>query len=104
MDNSPESMTINGAELWVEAAGDGPAVVLLHAGIADSRMWDAQWPIARDAFRSVRYDLRGYGRTGLPAGPYAHHDDLRTVLDTLGIPSAVLVAASMAGDIALALA
>ena len=31
---------VNGARLYYEVAGEGHPLVLLHAGICDSRMWD----------------------------------------------------------------
>ena len=43
-------------------AGDGPGVVLAHAGIADMRQWDPQWEALIASLRVVRYDLRGFGR------------------------------------------
>lgn len=33
---------VNGARLYYEVAGEGHPLVLIHAGIADSRMWDDQ--------------------------------------------------------------
>ena len=82
-----------------EAAGDGPTVVLVHAGIADSRMWDAQWRTWSERFRLVRYDLRGYGRSPLSPGRYSHARDLVAILEEVG-PAAV-VGVSMGGRTAL---
>jgi pimeloyl-ACP methyl ester carboxylesterase len=89
---------LNGARLWYELAGAGPAVVFLHHGIADARVWDPQWEPFAERFRVVRYDARGYGRSTLPGGLYSHADDLRALLDLLGIATAVLVAASMGSN------
>ncbi len=50
---------IEGARLWYEERGDGPAVVLLHAGIADARMWDEQVDALAERHRVIRYDMRG---------------------------------------------
>ncbi|MFN8630555.1 MAG: hypothetical protein U0838_09635 [Chloroflexota bacterium] len=36
-------VAVPGGTLWAEAAGEGSGVVLMHAGIADARMWDPQW-------------------------------------------------------------
>lgn len=50
----------------------------------------------------IRYDLRGFGRSALPEETrYRHHDDLRALLDWLGIPSAALLGHSTGGSIAL---
>ena len=50
------------ASLHVEHAGSGPPVVLIHAGVADSRMWDPQWAAWQTRFALTRLDLRGFGR------------------------------------------
>jgi 3-oxoadipate enol-lactonase len=36
---------VNGVDIFYEVAGEGPPLVLMHAGIADSRMWDDQVPV-----------------------------------------------------------
>ncbi|MFE6775462.1 alpha/beta fold hydrolase [Streptomyces sp. NPDC057702] len=88
--------------LSYDVAGDGPALVLLHSGVCDRRMWDAQWPALVDAgYRLVRCDLRGFGET--PAADRSHSDaeDVRELLDTLDIGQAALVGSSYGGRIAL---
>jgi 3-oxoadipate enol-lactonase len=79
-------------------------VVLVHAGIVDSRMWDPQWPLLTGRYRTLRYDMRGFGRSPLPAEPYAHARDLSELLDRLGVDRAALVAVSLGGRVALELA
>ncbi len=90
--------------LYQEEAGDGSAVVLIHAGICDSRMWDPQWETFPRDHRTIRYDLRGFGRSPLTPGPFAHARDLAALLDGLGVERAALVAASYGGQVALELA
>ncbi|HEY7036021.1 MAG TPA: alpha/beta fold hydrolase [Thermomicrobiales bacterium] len=92
---------INGARLAYDLAGEGPVLVLMHAGICDRQMWDDQFAAFARNHRVLRYDVRGFGASNLPPGSYAHHDDLRALLDALAIERATLVAASMAGGIAL---
>ena len=41
-------------ELYHQVEGEGPAVLLIHAGICDSRMWDAQWSSFTAAHRLLR--------------------------------------------------
>ena len=56
--------------------GTGSAVVLLHAGVADRRMWDDVTPALAHSFRVIRPDLRGFGQTPMPPGAYADADDV----------------------------
>ena len=86
-------------ELYREVAGDGPPVVLVHAGICDSRMWDPQWETFRPAHRVVRYDMRGFGRSPLAPGRYSPPADLIALLDELALGPVALVGASMGGGI-----
>jgi 3-oxoadipate enol-lactonase len=90
--------------LYSEAAGEGPAVVLVHAGICDSRMWEPQWASFPRSQRTVRYDLRGFGRSPIPPGSYAHARDLAEVLEMNGLERASIVGVSMGGRVALELA
>ena len=88
---------VNGARLYYEAMGKGPAVVFVHGGLVDSRMWDAQMKPLSKHFRVVRYDIRGYGRSPAPTGEYWPHEDLRALLDYLKIEKATLVGLSLGG-------
>jgi 3-oxoadipate enol-lactonase len=92
---------VNGTRLWYEADGDGPAVVLLHAGIVDSRMWDEHVPAFSARYRTIRYDFRGFGRSPAPAGHYSDVDDLRALLDELQVERAALVGVSKGGSIGI---
>jgi len=92
------------APLHVERAGTGPNVVLIHAGIADSRMWDPQWAGWQARFALTRLDLRGFGRSGRPTGSFSHAGDVVAVLEEAGIDRAHVVGASFGGLVALDLA
>jgi 3-oxoadipate enol-lactonase len=85
-------------------AGDGPPVVLIHAGICDSRMWEPQWAAFASEHRTVRLDLRGFGRSELTPGPFANARDVATLLGELGVERAALVGASYGGQVAMELA
>ncbi len=97
-----QSHVING--LHVEVTGDGAAVVLVHAGIADSRMWEPQWTTWPKAYKVIRFDLRGFGRSSAPAGAYCPAADLLAILDGLDIARAVVVGSSFGGLASLDLA
>jgi len=94
-------LAVAGASLWVEAAGEGPAVVFLHAGIADSRMWDAEFDSLRDTHRVVRLDLRGWGRSEHVPGTFSYYGDVIAILDSLKIERTALVGCSFGSNVAL---
>lgn len=91
---------VNGTRLYYETAGEGPAVVLVHGGLVDSRLWDAQVGPLSKRLRVVRYDLRGFGRSADAHAPFSHLEDLRALLDFLKIGRASLVGLSLGGIIA----
>jgi pimeloyl-ACP methyl ester carboxylesterase len=96
-------ITAGGGQLYYETAGDGPAVVLIHGGSVDLRMWDDLMP-SLTGYQVIRYDLRGLGRSARPAAAYRMADDVPAVLDHLGVPAAVVVGFSTGGAIAAELA
>jgi 3-oxoadipate enol-lactonase len=91
---------VNGTRLYYEMRGHGRAVVLVHGGLVDSRQWDDQMKPLAARYRAVRYDLRGYGRSAAPSGPFSPIEDLRALLDFLEIDRATLVGLSLGGMIA----
>jgi 3-oxoadipate enol-lactonase len=94
------TMPVDDGELSYELRGSGPPVVLLHAGMLDSRMWDAQVELLAPRRTVVRYDARGHGRSSTPTGPFRPHEDLRQLMVGLGIPRAALVGLSGGARIA----
>lgn len=90
-----------GAVLAGEAVGAGPGLVLLHAGVADRRMW--QDTIVRRAagHRVIAYDRRGFGETVTPDEPFRHIDDLDLVLGRLPAGPVALVGCSQGGRVAI---
>ena len=102
--SSQESSTSGVTEhgFYYEARGSGPPVVLLHGFSLDSRMWDGQGAALASRYRVIRYDLRGHGKTTAPITvPFAAHDDLRDLLDDLGVQRATLVGLSMGARVAV---
>ena len=90
-----------GGSVWFEDRGDGPAVVLIHAGIADARMWERQMTSFTSAFRTVRYDDRAFGKSPVPTTPFSPIEDVASLMDALGIGRAALVGNSFGGAIAI---
>ena len=92
---------VPGGKIYAEADGDGPPVVFVHAGVAHLRMWDEQVAVLRDAYRVMRYDTRGYGKTRVDDVPYSNSGDLGLVMDHFGADSAHVVGLSRGAQIAL---
>jgi 3-oxoadipate enol-lactonase len=92
---------LNGTELYAEWSGTGPGLLFLHAGVADSRMWDAEFAAFSDRFRVARFDIRGFGRSAMSPGRFAYHDDVAAVARAAGLERAILVGCSFGGSIAL---
>lgn len=92
---------INGTRLHYSVAGAGEALVLLHGFSLDARMWDEQVARFAQRYRVVRYDLRGFGKSGLPQAPYSHVDDLKGLLEHLGIRRSHILGLSKGGGVAL---
>lgn len=91
---------INGASLYYEMAGSGPAIVLIHGFTLDSRMWDAQFEVFARGHTVVRYDVRGFGRSSVPRGLYSNAGDLDALLSHLNIGRAAVCGLSMGGIVA----
>lgn len=95
---------VNGTRIYYEVAGTGHPLVLVHAGIADLRMWDGQVRVFAEHYSVVRYDMRGFGRSSMVAGPFSHRRDLYDLLRVLGIERACLVGCSKGGQTIIDLA
>src|SRR6476661_10601725 len=76
----------------------------MHGGLGDSGLWEPVVPFLAERFRTIRTDLRFFGRSVGPAGPWSWHDDVVGVLDELGIDRAALVGLSLGGKLALDIA
>jgi 3-oxoadipate enol-lactonase len=88
-----------------EVEGEGETTLVLVSGLADDlHLWDLQMETLLAAgLRVVRYDNRGIGATSKPAGPYTtaqFADDLKALVDHLGLRDFHLAGISMGGMIA----
>jgi 3-oxoadipate enol-lactonase len=90
---------LNGANLYYESHGEGPAVVFLHGAGGNHISWWQQVPSFSQSYRCITIDHRGFGRSTDPdgSGSESYAADLEALLDHLGIASAALVAQSMGG-------
>jgi 3-oxoadipate enol-lactonase len=83
----------------------GGTVVLLHAGVADLRMWDVAVDDLARTYHVVRCDLRGFGGSPVdPGASYSDAEDVLALLDHLGVGGFSLVGASYGGHVALQVA
>jgi pimeloyl-ACP methyl ester carboxylesterase len=88
--------------LAVVDEGDGPPVVLVHAGICDLRSWDAMTPaLVAGGLRVIRYDARGHGGSTTEDVEFSTIDDLVAVLDARGVHQALLVGNSRGGYVSI---
>jgi 3-oxoadipate enol-lactonase len=92
---------VDGGQLYFAIVGEGPVLVLVHAGIADCRMWDDQMAAFSAERRVVRYDVRNFGRTSIAANDFAHHEDLHGLLRHLGVERATILGVSMGGTLTI---
>jgi pimeloyl-ACP methyl ester carboxylesterase len=98
------TVDVNGARLWYDEAGDGQTVLLLHGGLGDSGLWEPVVPFLAERFRTIRTDLRFFGRSTGPAVPWSWEEDVVGVLDALEIERAALLGLSLGGKLALDIA
>ena len=92
---------INGARIHYEREGEGLPVLCLHAGVADSRMWEPQvWPFARH-FDVIRPDMRGFGNSELPPLGWSPTADVLGLMDELQLKPAHLIGCSIGGGVVL---
>lgn len=93
---------VDNARLYYETAGEGVPLVMIHAGVADSRQWNNEFAFFIRDYQVVRYDMRGYGKSEPVDGEFNHLDDLVTILSTLGIHEPVVImGCSMGGGLAM---
>lgn len=94
-----------GAKIHCYESGSGEPVVLLHGNGEDSGYWENQRPVLlRAGYRVIAMDSRGHGQSeagwqGLSFALFA--EDLRTVLDALGVERAHIIGFSDGGNLAL---
>ena len=90
------------AQIWWDAEGEGEPLLLIQGLGYSSDMWWRLLPELTPTFRVIRFDNRGVGRTGVPAGPYpvaTMAADALAVLDAAGETSAHVMGVSMGGFI-----
>lgn len=83
-----------------DLTGQGPAIMLLHAGVADRRMWAEHLaPLAAAGHRVLAVDLPEFGEA--ESGETAPWNAVLETLEALEIERAVLVGNSFGGGVAV---
>jgi pimeloyl-ACP methyl ester carboxylesterase len=96
-----ELVEVRGARLRVRAAGEGPAVLLVHGWAIDLDMWTPQFAALADRYRLIAFDRRGFGYSSGTAG--IDHDlaDIEQLLEKLDLDSIAIVGMSQGARVAL---
>jgi pimeloyl-ACP methyl ester carboxylesterase len=95
-------LQINGARIHYRRSGAGFPVVFLHAGVADSRMWEPQAAGLGRYFDVIAPDMRGSGESELPAETWSPAADVLALMDALGLREAPhVVGCSIGGSTAI---
>jgi len=94
---------VNDIEINYDVEGEGEPLVLIHGLSGSTRHWFFQIPEFSKHFRVIAYDVRGHGQTDKPKQEYSiklFADDLRGLMDKLGVDKAHIIGLSMGGYIA----
>lgn len=94
-------ITLDQTRVYYETAGSGRAVVFIHGFALNLREWDDQVKVLSRDFRVIAYDRRGFGKSTGIADVWTEPGDLKELLDTLGVRSAVLVGHSGGAGVAM---
>lgn len=94
--------TDDGVELYVEECGQGTPIIWVHEFAGDHRSWEPQMRYFSRQYRCISYAARGYPPSQVPASPASYSqtraaDDIRSVMDALGIERAHVAGLSMGG-------
>lgn len=92
---------VSDGDLAFETRGEGIPLLFVHGFSFDMRTWDSQVEALSRYFQVVRYDLRGFGRSSVPTGPYSHVRDLHALIEYLGLSAPVLIGLSLGANVAL---
>lgn len=94
--------TTDGVRLHCEEAGQGTALLFVHEFGGDHRSWEPQMRYFARSHRCITFAARGYPPSEVPEGVDAYSqqravEDIRDVLDGLGVEQAHIIGLSMGG-------
>lgn len=94
-------ITVKDKQLYYEVSGKGDPVLFVHGFSLDHRMWQPQIEYFKDNYQTICFDMRGFGKSSLPTSEYAHHEDMKALVDHLGIEKINLVGLSLGGEMSI---
>jgi pimeloyl-ACP methyl ester carboxylesterase len=99
------TLDANGVTFHYLQSGQGPDLVMVHGLSGNLAAWHLHVvPLLQPHYRITTYDLRGHGRSSMPSSGYTTGhmaEDLRALMDALGIAAAHLAGHSFGADVAL---
>jgi pimeloyl-ACP methyl ester carboxylesterase len=98
----PHLTTDDGVKLYYEEVGSGISILFVHEFAGDYRSYEMQMRHFGQRYRCIAYNARGYPPSDVPEDGERYsqqraRDDIRAVLDALGIDKAHIVGLSMGG-------
>ena len=88
-------IAIADSKLYVEESGQGPALLLLHGGLIDHRMWEKQVNVLNKSFRVLNCDMRKHGLTQDGDSTFQNSTAIALILDSFGIARAHIMGLSL---------
>src|ERR1700692_2173657 len=97
----------DGVDIYYEAHGSGPTLLLTHGYSSTSAMWQGQIEALSRHHKLVLWDMRGHGQSDSPEDPAAYSEaltvaDMAALLDKVGADAAVGGCLSLGGYMSLA--
>ncbi|MFT4414236.1 alpha/beta fold hydrolase [Fredinandcohnia humi] len=92
---------INGTSIYYEVKGEGNPLLLIHGLPVDSRMWDGQFEVLSQQYKVIRFDLAGFGLSGVHDEDYSLLNDVKSLLDYLQISRTSLLGFSVGGKLSI---
>jgi 3-oxoadipate enol-lactonase len=100
-DAQPRMLNVGDATIRYDVNGTGHPIVFIHGWAQNLEIWDEQVAAFSPRYRVIRFDRRGFGQSTGNADVSADADDVRILLDSLGIRTAHLVGLSAGARVAL---
>jgi pimeloyl-ACP methyl ester carboxylesterase len=95
---------VNGLEMYYEIHGTGEPLILLHGGVGAIEMFGEVLPLLAQGRQVIAADLQAHGRTAdidRPLRFESMSDDIRALIEHLGLEEADVMGYSLGGGVAL---